>query len=892
MQEQFDVAVQIVCHKLRPGGLSAGCLGAGVSQCNGLHRNKMDGTGKQSRYRRYTQQAVKLLLCRLLSLLLAFSLSRASAGGGPETLLLVVNGDSPLSLRIANEYVQLRDIPHDHVLWLHGIPSTKSIPIKLFREQIWRPINDFIHNNGLEEEIDAIIYSADFPYAVNFSADLKQTKQEKNKYIGSMAALTSLTYFGARVASGGTEYLKKNHYYRDFAGPRIKSVEVSSSNQILTEKEMDTLRKEGRKALKKNEYDAAVGIYQRVAESAPRMAEHWHDLAAALAAAGKESDALEALTKAVDLGWSDSLQTGHDPLLQPLATNPQFEKLIGRMEGAYLPIMLTHGFRHQYVWSDAGLTAWDEDDFKDQYYLSTMLAYTGLRGNSYPEVISYLRSATASDGSQPEGSVYLMDNNDVRSVTRRKLFPTTLQELARRDRRAAVLSKRIRGQNGKVPVDKQDVIGVVVGSRSFDWSQSKSRLLPGAIAESLTSYGGDFNNGSQTKLTEFLRHGAAGSSGAVAEPYSFQEKFPVPMVHSYYADGCSLAEAFYQSVEFPYQLLIVGDPLARPFARFAEVGLQDPDPKLPWSGKILLQPSITTSPGHDIRAVELWIDGQRISSAAAGTPLELDTTKLENGVHRLRLVAIEESTIETRSYAGFDIKVLNHGGAAVVIDPPPSRVSYGDSFRVSGSAADGSNIALYQGNRMLGGAKVVEGRWDISVSTTKLGVGPVQLLIKETLVDTRVVRVAYLPLHIEPPEPIPAVSYKQPLHKGLKAVITDQRGELPQTVIETLQGAIRDPSKEKIKNGKVLLSGFFQVTKSGFYQFVISTGGYIKLSVDNRLLVNEVEAKGGELYPALSLAAGWHSIKIELVDSDRLYLTLLLAGDKPAELLGGENLGH
>ena len=60
----------------------------------------------------------------------------------------------------------------------------------------------------------------------------------------------------------------------------------------------------------------------------------------------------------------------------------------------------------------------------------------------------------------------------------------------------------------------------------------------------------------QTPLSEFLRFGAAGASGTVTEPYSpSPTKFPSPMIQVHYARGCTLAEAFYQSVSGPYQLL-------------------------------------------------------------------------------------------------------------------------------------------------------------------------------------------------------------------------------------------------------------------------------------------------------------------------------------------------
>jgi len=112
----------------------------------------------------------------------------------------------------------------------------------------------------------------------------------------------------------------------------------------------------------------------------------------------------------------------------------------------------------------------------------------------------------------------------------------------------------------------------MVGKSDFNWPASGSTILPGAICEHLTSLGGVMvENGGQTPLSEFIRNGAAGASGTVTEPYAIQAKFPDPFLHVHYVKGCTLAEAFYQSVRGPYQLLIVGDPLCRPWARIPQV---------------------------------------------------------------------------------------------------------------------------------------------------------------------------------------------------------------------------------------------------------------------------------------------------------------------------------
>ena len=92
-------------------------------------------------------------------------------------------------------------------------------------------------------------------------------------------------------------------------------------------------------------------------------------------------------------------------------------------------------------------------------------------------------------------------------------------------------------------------------------------FAPGAMADSLTSYAGViFGYNEQTSLLAFIHGGAAGSYGTVTEPLATTTKFPVPQNYFYQARGFSLAECYYQSLEIPYQGLIVGEPLAAPFA--------------------------------------------------------------------------------------------------------------------------------------------------------------------------------------------------------------------------------------------------------------------------------------------------------------------------------------
>lgn len=93
--------------------------------------------------------------------------------------------------------------------------------------------------------------------------------------------------------------------------------------------------------------------------------------------------------------------------------------------------------------------------------------------------------------------------------------------------------------------------------------------LPGALADHLTSFGGQLLHAQgQMSVLDWLEAGATASYGTVSEPCNHPQKFPHPAVLlSHYAQGASALEAYWRSVAWPAQGVFVGEPLAAPFGR-------------------------------------------------------------------------------------------------------------------------------------------------------------------------------------------------------------------------------------------------------------------------------------------------------------------------------------
>lgn len=382
----------------------------------------------------------------------------------------------------------------------------------------------------------------------------------------------------------------------------------------------------------------------------------------------------------------------------------------------------SRAFHSRYFWAPDGKVS-TNPKLGQSYLLSTSLGVTTGRGNSMSEILDYLNRAVEADGTRPRGTFYYMQNNNARSLPRHDCYGAAAAEVNQAGSRAVVSA-------GTIPNGAQDVLGIMTGTEKFSLSSSNVRLLPGAIGDNLTSYGGillaDFY---QTPLSEFLRYGAAGASGTVFEPKAMQAKFPLPSLFIHYARGCSLAESFFQSVSGPYQLLIVGDPLCQPFAVIPEVTFEDLKPGQEVKGTLTIQAKATVAAPKQVRHLELYIDGRMIARYEPGRAPNLDTTKLPDGYHEFRVVATNGDAIESRGGAILPLLLNNHG-QKLELTTPNSKVAATGTVRLSIRQPGATSVVVRQNGREV--ARVEGGEGQAEVLAATLGRGPVVLVAESS----------------------------------------------------------------------------------------------------------------------------------------------------------------
>jgi uncharacterized protein (TIGR03790 family) len=253
---------------------------------------------------------------------------------------------------------------------------------------------------------------------------------------------------------------------------------------------------------------------------------------------------------------------------------------------------------NSYAFSELPFAEAAPDTAPTNSFLTVMLTDTNLANAEFT-----LNRGVASDGSFPTQTVCLEKTTDTARNVRFVEFDN------------AIFQTRLRGNYAMVRTYSDstsftNLLGMETGLTTF--TLPANAFVPGAIADNLTSFGGFlFNPAGQTLLLAFLEAGAAGSYGTVVEPCNYTQKFPNPLNYFYQARGFSLAEAYYQSIQVPYQGVLVGEPLSAPFAlRGAGVWDQPPAGAPVLSGLTNLQLEFSSAAANlPLSQVDLFVDG-------------------------------------------------------------------------------------------------------------------------------------------------------------------------------------------------------------------------------------------------------------------------------------------
>jgi uncharacterized protein (TIGR03790 family) len=175
------------------------------------------------------------------------------------------------------------------------------------------------------------------------------------------------------------------------------------------------------------------------------------------------------------------------------------------------------------------------------------------------QAFALIKRGIAADNSRPQGTAYLVSTRDKARNVRSRFYPRVRQVLGN-----YITTKIIHANSLK---NRNDVMFYFTGLKFVPDIRS-NRFLPGAVADHLTSAGGNLLGISQMSVLEWIAAGATGSYGTVVEPCNFLQKFPHPgVVMVQYLNGNTLLEAYWKSVMMPGQGLFVGEPLSRPWGR-------------------------------------------------------------------------------------------------------------------------------------------------------------------------------------------------------------------------------------------------------------------------------------------------------------------------------------
>jgi uncharacterized protein (TIGR03790 family) len=247
-------------------------------------------------------------------------------------------------------------------------------------------------------------------------------------------------------------------------------------------------------------------------------------------------------------------------------------------------------------------------------FAGNLFVVTRLDGFDHDDAVDLVDRGAAADGSFPDAEILCMEGADDARGARDPECELASRHLALAGWNATYLTPH------DTALASRELAGYFSGAADLTGAIAGNSYVPGAITCNLTSLGAVPDNffcnedgtvcpasESQTSIARFVRAGATGAHGAVAEPLN--NTFPAAGTLIYYAFGYSLGESYLLNQQFLYwQNIVLGDPLTTPYAERPRVELGAAEVPL---GDVL---EVTASHPDGVAEIRLYVEGVRVAT--------------------------------------------------------------------------------------------------------------------------------------------------------------------------------------------------------------------------------------------------------------------------------------
>lgn len=516
-------------------------------------------------------------------------------GLGPEHLLLVVNGNSPVSVRVGEFYIRSRLVPEQRIVRL-DLPASEEIPFDVYERSVVLPVRQFLRTHGLAEQVRCIVLFHGVPLRVAARTLTDADRAELEEVSGQLQAVltqargeverfeafvrTEVPEFVPPPPGGALEPATASFSAADPLLLRLNRAALALTPKVnrATGNQRDALLTQVRQF-----QEPLVGeegllrVFAPIELADPRTTP---DRRAELEQRAKRFETARALLR-------ESLDRRFDPTERARARE------LARMHFGLLGLLRTlqgqrdyFGTAESHASLDSELTLLWHDHYPRERWLFNPMHY-GVASYQGPRVLMTAR-LDGEDGQTPieimlgslraerqglRGRVVIDSRGVSASTTQPQqnayaAYDQSLRNLARIIKAAGTLPVLLDEQDAVLPPNSMRDVAIYAGWYSVGNYVPCCRFVVGAVGFHIASFEMVTLRDPQNRgwVRGLLGSGVAATMGSVAEPYLFafpnaDEFFPLLLTGE-----LSLAETYWRTQKtLSWQMSLIGDPLYRPF---------------------------------------------------------------------------------------------------------------------------------------------------------------------------------------------------------------------------------------------------------------------------------------------------------------------------------------